>query len=193
MRIFGVNTATLNVESCAKIGNLGVGSGATPIGIPDTVDVSELTDLSLSPGNSNRGNFNFLDFSQIYYQGNHIVDSYAASNPGKPTVNHYLEYGFGNHIGLNYVIATETGVGTGQISDAIDYRMNNDRILLIILYKDGTELNGKDTIIVTGFAYFYLEGYSNHSIKGKFIKYVSPDSIDDTAKDQGAYGEKLIE
>lgn len=199
MRIFGVNTATLNVESTAQTGKLGIYSGAVPIGMPYDTDFTKVKsfDLNNPPGEGENGNYGFLDFSNITYQGKDIDDSYEKANGGANTLGYYIEKGFDGDIGLNYSIMTKTGlngVEKGQVGTAIENRINNnDRILLIILYDEGDKGKGKKPIIVRGFAYFYLEGIEDDVIKGEFIKYAPSGSIDNNAKGNGAYVIKLIE
>lgn len=210
MRIFGVNTATLNVESKAKVGPLSLTYGAVPLGLPDNTPftVGATFDLNLAPGNGNSGNYNFLNFSAIDPTG---AGNFNNKGGGSSDLYYYMFNGYNGDIGLNYAIGTEPGEDTGPAEQAIVDRINSDdpnkKIILIILFDPSRQPSGNSGArYVTGFAYFELTGYVNKDngkgkgngvgvITGIFLRIVSNGSTNGDGKGdyKSAYGEKLIE
>lgn len=205
MKIFGIPSFNLVVTSSAKSGPLGTAGGAVPIGLPDdsNFEIGKSYPLNFNPGEGERGNFEYLDFSNVFMSnGTKVVDPGGSSSSGAGTLGFYLLNGFGQDIGVNYHVLTETGINYGKVSEAIESRINSknpdDRILLVLLYSTDTNdvnetLTGKTNLKITGFACFYLEGIQGKEITGEFIKKVEVGSVDDGALDKGAYAIKLVE
>jgi hypothetical protein len=206
MKIFGVvDPVPIQVSSSAKAGKLGAAGGAVPIGLPDdaSFEIGKSYPLNFNPGNGEKGNFEYLDFSNVFRpNGTKVVDPGGSSSSGAGTLGYYLLNGFGQDIGVNYHVLTETGINYGKVREAIESRINStnpdDRILLVLLYSTDTNdvsetLTGKTNLKITGFACFYLEGIQGKEITGEFIKKVEVGSVDDGALDKGAYAIKLVE
>lgn len=205
IRIFGKNSAELEVSSSAIAGPLGAITGAVPLGVPKDVIKNLGTgyeyDLKVAPGESEYGNFGIIGLSSSW-------------NVGKD-YEHDLTYGYAGEIKIGQILDTETGNVKGKTSNGIAYRFshspnsqigppeegidikNDTRLLKVIVYEEMPH-NGNQLkeVKVVGFAYFYLKGPyddKSSSIKGYFIEGIESGSVDDSAVEKGVYGIRLVE
>lgn len=196
MKIFNINDVYLEVTSSAVAGPLGGASGVIPLGLPDdfSFEIGKDYSLNYTSENAQKGNFGYLNFNRVYKpDGITIVtDSNAPNGEGADTLKYFIEKGFGPEIGYNYIVYTEPGMNKNKVEDGIDTRIG--KTVIIPIYEP-EQLNGQTIVRIIGFSFFNIKGIDKHSnlVTGTFIKKVTSGSVNDSAKDSGAYGIKLVE
>ena len=114
-------------------------------------------------------------------------------------------YGYSGTISVGDYIDTEPGNMAGAANDIKNYinsehstfdNFPRDSIRLwTIPLVDSLAVNGRKSVLVVGFAEFYVEDVTKNSgkieINGRFIKYVLNSPIDVNLNDTGVYGAKL--
>ncbi|HEY5584948.1 MAG TPA: TadE/TadG family type IV pilus assembly protein [Ruminiclostridium sp.] len=137
------------------------------------------------------------------YQGNYGVVSFGGT--GANVFRGNALYGYSGTISVGDYIDTEPGNMAGVCNDIKNYinsenstfeNFSRDSIRLwTIPLVDSLAENGRGTVLVSGFAVFYVENVTNKSGKlefsGRFIRYVLNSQIDENLNDTGAYGAKL--
>ncbi|MFC4409731.1 pilus assembly protein TadG-related protein [Chungangia koreensis] len=190
--LFGVDSIDVPAKATAKIGVIGRGYGAAPIGINESMELvygQEYT-LKVDETGSSTGFFGIL----------------AIEGPGAKTYEQNLMHGFDGELKVGDIVNTQTGNIAGPTKTGIDYLVNtcsdmNDRdcprILLVPVYKPyNYTTNQLKQVEITGFAHFYISGPMNSqdkTVKGVFMKRVSHGFEMDQAVDKGAYALKLVE
>jgi Flp pilus assembly protein TadG len=132
----------------------------------------------------------------------------ALGGRGARTYRDNLINGFQEPVHQGEVLDTETGNMNGP-TDGINERLNRctdgctydnfkpacHRILIIPLHREDN-LQGRDTITVTGFAAFFIDRSSNcasDEIKGYFVRMAGEGEIDVNTPPTTLYGVKLVE
>lgn len=190
--LFGIDSVDVPANATAKIGAIGRGYGAAPIGINESMELvygQEYT-LKVDETATSTGFFGIL----------------AIEGPGAKTYEQNLMHGFDGELKVGDIVNTQTGNIAGPTKTGIDYLVKtcsdmNDRdcprILLVPVYKPYSYTSNQlKQIEITGFAHFYISGPMNSTdktVKGVFLKRVSPGFELDQAVDKGAYALKLVE
>lgn len=138
------------------------------------------------------------------YHGNYGI--VALGGTGASNYEYNAFYGYTGEVKIGDEINTEPGNKTSvsnqlktyinSIADTFEnHTRNSDRLWTIPLV-DSLEVNGRGTVVVTGFAQVYVEDIQKKSgkieIKARFIKFVVNGDIDTTVVDHGTYGVKLV-
>jgi hypothetical protein len=226
IKIFGIDEVPLKVISRAKATPLAVGSGAMPLGVSkDSIALTgdESWDkflLKADPaGDTSFGKYGIISFN--INQAEENAD--PKREPGAKPYKNYLESGYPGEIKLGDTLFTQSGsiaAGNNILEDKIrnsnyktlaevqaayenktlDY--NDSRIMLIIVYEEGSIINSDlniRQIKVSGFAYLYLDEYvkngNERQINGYIIPRVFTSIGDENAVDLGlgAYSIRLVE
>lgn len=191
--LFGLRSTPVSVKATAELGVMGEAVGAVPIGIDERIDLvydQEYT-LRVDSGDSVNGFFGIL----------------ALEDQKAQTYGHNLMYGYQNPISIGDEIQVRDGNVAGETRDGVNYRITNcpdpeardcKRIMLVPVYTPHSYSGSQhlDSVVVTGFAYFYITEPMSHnddSIRGKFIKRTGTGFVDPGALDKGAFAIRLTE
>jgi|LSQX01.3.fsa_nt_gb Flp pilus assembly protein TadG len=196
-KIFGEYFKDVAATAKSKVENISAISGCRPIAVvQQTFAYGQL--YTLKEGASGG------------YSGNYAAISLGGS--GAAVYESNLLNGYGGTIAVGDIIPTETGVIAKKTERAIDtlisrcnhvppctytyYNKNCDRIIFIPVVNT-LQVNGKENVLVLGFATFFLEGAVNSGghteIKGRFITYQADGETSPDINDYGTYGIKLVE
>lgn len=137
------------------------------------------------------------------YRGNYGAVALGGQGANVFRVN--ALYGYNGKISVGDYIDTETGNIAGVTNDIENYinsenssfdnfSRNSIRLWTIPLV-DSLDVSGRKSVLVVGFAAFYVESVNNIAgkveIKGRFVKYVLNSQVDVNLNDTGVYGAKL--
>jgi hypothetical protein len=137
------------------------------------------------------------------YNGNY--GAVALGGQGASVFRGNALYGFSGTISVGDSINTEPGNIAGVCNDIKNY-INSENSTFDNFPRDSIRLwtlplvntlavNGQKSVLVVGFAMFYVEDVTNNSgkieIKGRFVKFVLNAPTDTNLNDTGAYGAKL--
>ncbi|MCF8563833.1 pilus assembly protein TadG-related protein [Alicyclobacillus tolerans] len=195
-RALGDSSASLSVHSIAQVGTLISAVGIVPIAVPNqTFTYGEEVYLSDGAGSGLSGNYGFLDFS----------------GEGSKGVETDIEHGYDFPLTVGQQVLTETGVMSGPVSDAINYRLQQAASdpgcqsfetarsdcanVMYLPVVDSLAVSGKKSVTILGFAAFYLEGLTgeggHQQILGRFIQRVRPGEMG-PGTNYGTYGVRLL-
>ncbi len=189
-RLFDIQSRNVRARATAVVGALSSCTGIAPLSIREQpLDFGQLATLKFGSPDS-PGNFGAL----------------ALAGKGASNYKNNLINGFSQEVHIGDELNTEPGNMSGP-TDGIDQRLArcNDgctfdnfrpdcpRILVIPMYDN--DISGRDQIIVTGFAAFFVDRAigSTDEIKGYFVRMASEGNIDTSKPANALYGAKLIE
>lgn len=193
-RILGIPSANVKVSSKAELGTLTQAVGIVPIAVLNqNFNYGQQVYLSQPAGSGSSGNYGFLDFS-----GN-----------GSNGLEYDIEHGYDFPLYVGEQVDTKTGMNTGPVQTAIDYRMSQDdgegcdsfetadstcsRVMYLPVVNT-LDVSGKKPVTILGFATFFLDGLVNsggqQQIVGRFIQMVRAGTIG-VGQNYGTYGVKL--
>jgi len=211
-RILGFTSGDVKAEAAAVYGPVSAASGITPFAVPDQELVfnkqyvlKEGSGESVDDGSKIHGNFGAL----------------ALGGTGADKYEENLKYGYdseinvGDMVTVGEVVETEPGNMSGPTYDGVTYRMNKcthgctpqdykthcERIILVPVFDPSTLDQGRDDVLIVGFASFLLEGVNgtgNESeVTGTFLQMAPPPAgsydINPDAPDYGLRAAKLVE
>lgn len=187
----------------------------------DTTDISAHSRIILGYASSAKGGlrpFGVTDFGYNFgdqvilkegagdgYHGNY--GAVALGGTGTDTLLYNALYGYDGTVSIGDIIYTEPGNMASIINPLKFYvdsftdtfenhERGTDRIWTIPLF-ESMEVGGRDGIVVTGFAQFFVEGVQKKAgkaeITGRFIQYVTNGDIDSSIENKGTLGMKLVE
>jgi hypothetical protein len=196
MKLFNMNSVTVNASASAIITPLTIAAGAVPLGIDKNTPLEYLKEykLKVDAGDSTYGNFGVL----------------ALSGVGANLYEQDLMYGYESELEIGDIIPTQTGNIEGKTRNGVNYRVNSSpytvddyshrddpRVILILIYEPyEIATNQLKSVRICGFAYFYLKApmsNSDSSITGYFIQRVGVGTGDVNGQDNGAYAIRLVE
>lgn len=196
-RVFGDTVGTVHGKAVASMGTLTSALGIVPIGIPvQTFTPGEEVTLSAGAGDGQSGNYGFLDFSGC----------------GSWGLESDIENGYSFPLTVGELVSTKTGVMSGPVSTAIQYRMTaSDSIpgcdtsdtaqsscsrVMYLPIINTLDLSGRKDVTILGFAAFYLDGLDgsggHQEIMGHFLNMVRPGTLGQ-GTNYGTYTVKLSE
>jgi hypothetical protein len=194
-KIFGFKSVTVQQSATAELDPIGALFGATPLGIDESIPITygQQVSLKVAAGDSTTGNFGIL----------------ALAGPGAKTYGETLKYGYDQNLSVGDIVPTQTGNIAGATQEGVNYRINQcpnpsgdttvrecARILPVVVYKPYGDTTKLTQIMVTGFAYFYLQqpmSSNDTAIIGTFIKRVDVGTYKGGSVTRGAYMSRLIE
>ena len=194
-RVLGINEIKVSAKAKAKIAPISSAVGITPIAIEQGSIGPGETALNCENTGRNSGNCNFL-----------ALDGSGASNLSDAILN-----GSEMSVSDDEIIAeTEPGRMVGPVTQAINELIVRDqdkphcqifgtadntceRVIHIAVVETFTDLTGRDSIRIIGFAAYWLEGMRGQSIIGHFIDTVTAGDIGGAGGDYGLFGVTLIE
>ncbi|RMD00361.1 hypothetical protein D9O40_10040 [Clostridium autoethanogenum] len=137
------------------------------------------------------------------YSGNYGAVSFGGS--GESIFRANALYGYSGTISVGDYIDTEPGNMAGACNDIKNYinsehstfdNFPRDSIRLWIMpLVDSLAVSGQKSVLVVGFAAFYVENVTNNSgkieVSGRFVRFVLNCPVDTNLSDTGLYGAKL--
>jgi hypothetical protein len=196
MKLFKMNSVTINASASAVITPLTIAAGAVPLGIDKNTPLEYLKEykLKVDAGDSTYGNFGVL----------------ALSGVGANLYEQDLMHGYESELEIGDIIPTQTGNVDGKTRNGVNYRVNSSpytvddyshrddpRVILILIYEPyEISTNQLKSVRICGFAYFYLKAPmspQDSSITGYFIQRVGVGTGDVNGQDNGAYAIRLVE
>jgi hypothetical protein len=196
MKLFKMNSVTINASASAVIAPIISAAHAVPLGIDKSTPLEYMKEykLKVDAGDSIFGNFGVL----------------ALSGVGANLYEKDLMYGYDNDLSIGDVLLTQTGNVDGKTRTGVNYRINSSpytvddyshrddsRVILILIYEPvEISQNQLKSVRICGFAYFYLKAPmspQDSSITGYFIQRVGVGTGDVNAQDNGAYAIRLVE
>lgn len=190
--LLGVNNSSVSATATATISTAGGVTGVIPVGIEKAAFVYGQTyTLKKGGGSGYCGNYGGL----------------ALGGDGGDNYRDNLKYGYSGLLkaGDEIPIATEPGNKVGPTDQGVSYRINLDpeatfstvqssspRIVIVPVI-ESFAVNGRNTVIIDGFAAFFLEGCSGGIITGKFRQMFSNNFLPGTGPNYGLYNIKLTQ
>lgn len=190
--IIGINSSNVNASTIAQIGPVkSITGGIRPFAVEAFNFVyGQLVTLKTGAGNGYNGN----------------CYAVALGGTGSSVFQANALYGYDGTISIGDYINTEPGNMVGATNDMKNYinseqssfsNYSRDSIRLwTIPLVNTVEVDGCKSVLVVGFAEFYVEDVLGESgqtqINGRFVKFVAKGVIDMTLKDTGLYGVKLV-
>lgn len=192
MKVLGVVSSDVGATSKAIIAPIkSVKGGIRPFAVEDfEYTYGDLITLKHGAGDSYNGNFGVI----------------ALGGTGSNVYKNNALYGYSGELKIGDSIPTEPGNMAGvsnelkayinSIPESFDnYSRNSERLWTIPLV-DTLEVNGREDVVVIGFAQVYIEDIDKKSgkinIDARFVKFVVNGAIDMNAEDHGVYGIKLV-
>lgn len=192
LRIVGLDGTTVSAQSKVILGAVSsIKGGLRPFAIED-FPYTYGTEVVLKQGGGDG------------YHGNYGV--VALGGTGASNYEYNALYGYPGEVAVGDEIDTEPGNMAGvsnQLQEYINaiedtfenHTRKSDRLWTVPLV-DSLDVNGRKTVVVTGFAQVYVETIEKKSgkiqITARFIKFVVNGDIDTTLVDHGTYGVKLV-
>lgn len=196
MKIFNIDSSTVNVRSTAAIFPVQQTIGIVPFGINKDIQLEYLKEyeLKVDSGDSLTGNFGII----------------ALAGVGGRLYEDALMYGYDQKITEGQIIDTQTGNVAQKTVKGVNYRIDSSpyttgdlthrddpRIITILVYEPySISTNQLKSVKVVGFASFYLEqpmSANDSTVKGYFIKRVGTGISNENTLDRGTYAVKLVE
>lgn len=191
-KAFGVNTKTVSAHAAAVVNSIKSYTGLAPLCIREQpFEYGQLCTIKFGAPDA-PGNFGAL----------------ALGRRGSSSYRENLINGYAQPVSIGDYIDTEPGNMNGP-TDGIDERLarctdgctyNNfkpgcPKVLVIPMYN--TYIQGRDEIIVTGFAAFFVDrvstGCEGDEIKGYFVRMAAEGDFDPSGAITGLYGVRMIE
>ncbi|MCZ8521588.1 MULTISPECIES: Tad domain-containing protein [Paenibacillus] len=195
-RLFGRETAPVEVTAAAEIRTMGEAAGAAPLGIDEAIplEFGRQYRLKVDQTEVSSGNFGIL----------------ALGGSGAATYEDNLKYGYKQVLKVGDIIDTQTGNIAGKTQSGVNERINRcpypdgdyshrdcSRIILIPVYQPyQPSSNQLKYVKITGFAYFYIAKPMNAKdtyIDGIFIERTGTGTARPEAVFKGAYAIRLTE
>ena len=192
-RIFQMTSSDVTAEAAASISPISGVSGIVPFGIvKQSFIFGQTYSLKAGAGGGYSGNYGALALGgngASVYQGN-------------------IQNGYNGQLDVGDWISTETGNMSGPTNQGVNYRIGLDRAatiatvakdsprIVVVPVIDSIEVNGRNEVLIVGFAAFFLEGTggqgTDNYITGKFMQMVMPGDISADVTSYGLYGSTLI-
>ncbi|MDS0525887.1 Tad domain-containing protein [Clostridium sp. SHJSY1] len=190
-QIIGINSSNVQAKTKAIIAPIkSINGGVKPFAVEKyNFSYGQLVTLKQGAGDGYNGNYGAV----------------ALGGSGANVFRGNALYGYSGRISVGDYINTETGNIAGTSNDIKNYisaehstfeNFPRDSIRLwTIPLIDSLNVNGQKSVLVVGFAVFYVEDVTQRSgkieISGRFTKFVLNGTVDENLNDTGAYGAKL--
>lgn len=205
-RALGFTAGNVSAEATAEYGAVTSASGVAPFAVPDQQLVfNKQYVLKEGAGSSEEGLFRIHgNFGALALGGN-----------GAKNYEENLKYGYSGTISAGDWVETEPGNMSGPTCDGVTYLMNQcnhgctpdhfepdcPRVILVPVFDPATLDQGRDDVLIVGFASFLLEGVQGNGkdseVIGTFLQMAPPPDvsydIDPNAPDYGLHAVRLID
>jgi hypothetical protein len=184
-KVIGVNEPTVEAKATVEFRPIVSIKGAIPLAVPKTQDISFGSRVTLKEKHSENG------FSALRLSGK-----------GASDFEEDVKNGYGEEIKIGDQFEVRQGAMVGKTESAFSTRINDcryatylrypakcRRVVVVPVYKDSDD---KKTVIITGFATFFIESVDKDEVIGRFIKTTVPgETTSDQSADFGTYSYKL--
>ena len=193
-RILGFDNANVRAAASVQVKPLSsYSNGIVPFGIvKQNFSFGQTYRLKFGAGDGYHGNYAGL----------------ALGGTGSSVYRDNIKFGYNGPIKVGDWIPTETGNMTGPTKGGVDYRVALDSTatfatvdrdsgrIVIVPVIDSLLVNGRNEVLVVGFAAFFLEGVGGGGqecyVEGKFMRLVVTGDVADGAGNYGAYSAQLV-
>jgi hypothetical protein len=197
-KVFNKSSEEIGTKAAAIAGPLSSIKGIRPLAVEEQEFVyGETYTLKSGGGGGNTGNYGAI----------------ALGGTGSSNYRNNLKNGYNAHsIKIGDEIETETGNMDGSTFDGISELLSSDfhehgedvsqievncpRLIKIPVI-DSFSIEGRSTVIVVGFAAFFLDNVVKNNgkteITGRFLKRIGDGKIDENGEGYGLFGTKLVE
>jgi Flp pilus assembly protein TadG len=197
-KVFNKSSEEIGTKAAAIAGPLSSVKGIRPLAVEEQEFVyGETYTLKSGGGGGNTGNYGAI----------------ALGGTGSSNYRNNLMNGYNAHsIKIGDEIETETGNMDGSTFDGISELLSSDfhehgedvsqievncpRLIKIPVI-DSFNIEGRSTVIVVGFAAFFLDNVVKNNgkteITGRFLKRIGDGKIDENGEGYGLFGTKLVE
>lgn len=205
-RVLGFEKGRTYARAAAIYGPLTACGGIAPFSVPDQDWVfGQQYTLKVGAGGSEDGSFNI--------HGN--FGALALGGQGAKIYEQNIKEGYNGIISQGEWVATEPGNMSGPTYDGVnylldqcthnctpdDYRPDCPRLVVVPVYDPNSLEQGRDQVLIVGFAAFFLEGVAGHGnesfVTGTFLETTPPPGtsydVDPDATDYGLSATKLVE
>jgi len=188
--IIGINSSNVHAKTKAVIAPVKSTKGIRPFAVENyDFTYGDLVTLKRGAGDGYHGNYGAV----------------ALGGCGANVFRANALYGYSGTISVGDYINTEPGNMAGACNDIKNY-INSESSTFTNFPRDSIRLwtmplvdslvvNGRESVLVVGFAEFYVENVTKNSgkieINGRFVKFVLNSDTDVNLPDTGAYGAKL--
>jgi len=188
----GINHSIVSATAKAQIGPINaVVGGVRPFAVEIyNFNYGQLITLKEGAGSGYHGNYGAV---RLGGNGASVFKANALYGySGTLTVGDYIDTEPGNMAGATNAI--QNYINSEQ-STFQNFTRESIRLWTIPVV-DSLEVNGSKSVLIVGFAEFYVENIVGQSgkinVTGRFIKFVTKGEIDVTLTDTGLYGVKLV-
>lgn len=194
-RIFGLTSRLVTAKAVAEVSPLSAAVGVIPFGIEkQNLIFGQLYRLKEGGGSGYNGNYQAL----------------ALGSTGASNYKDNIMLGYKGKISINDWLKTETGDMSGPTKSGVnqrikscndgcsyaDYQPNCPRVVTVPMI-DSIEVNGRNEVLVVGFARFFLAGVggsgNNNYVQGHFLEELADGEGGSNGQDFGLRSTKLIE
>lgn len=185
--IFGKTTIPINVSATARLDQASEETGRImPLSFFwDTYQKNTFYQISLDPGNAQKGNFGYMDYEPADFKD-------------------YLFKGYPGTLTVGQEVPTYTGADVGQIDPAIEYRINKclsehtpvctydtvktnhpdcPRLVVVPIIDGFFTSKGKSYVKIKGFAEFFIDSYKDKILSGYFLDAISLSEVSGRTSD----------
>ncbi len=191
-RVLGFNSTTISGKATAIIGPIkAVTSGLRPLGVENIAYMyGDQIVLKEDAGSGVYGNYG----------------SIALGGTGSSIYTHNLLYGYSGKVSVGEAVPTEPGNKASAVNQLKTYLnsipetfttySNDSKRLWTLPLVERYDPNGREDIVVVGFAKFFIEDIQLKSgqaqVTGRFVQYVDLGEVDPSLEITGLYGVKMI-
>jgi len=185
----GIATARVTVGARAEVGAVSGLRGAQPFGILEAdFTFGELYTIKTGAGDGSQGNFGAI----------------ALGGTGAQVYEQNIRSGYQGWLRLGDVIPSEPGNMSGPTRRGLSYRLAADPGATFDCFRPGSprllylpllepiQRPGRCDMKIVGFAAFFLEGVNGDRVLGRFLRYVTYDSVELGGPDYGLRGARLV-
>jgi len=201
-RVLGLISAPVKVTAVAGVQSVNEATGIVPLGLDYRTPVTFDSLVTLHEGKLAGGNWS---------TGPGNWDPLALGANGASVFGDNIMYGYTGSVTVGDSVLTETGEMKGPTKTSIQYRIDqgaanlpsgvfnnhelNDPRVILVPVVDFSNINGKSSIPVLGFAQLWLSSVSaNGDITCYFIQQTAPDTTPSTGgNNYGSYKAVLIQ
>jgi hypothetical protein len=200
MSALGINDSVVTAFAKVKIGKLYTveRNNIIPIGVQLNKELTygDKWELTSDPGEGDRGNYGFLDFSSL-------DDPDSGQSFGKNSVDHYIQEGSPVPLSVGDTLIGRPGDFVKALKN-----LEAGKIVYVPIVSgyDFTKVTGQkdpddefgntksSTVTILGFAVFKLDSppVAGHTVNATFLKTILPGEIGETSKEYGTYTSMLI-
>ena len=189
-RVFGHTTQNVTATATATVSAVGSADHVVPFGVVrQDFQFGRTVTLRVGGGDGTTGNFGAL----------------ALGGNGSRNYVDNIKEGYEGTLSVGQWITTETGNMAGPTETGVDYRISQDPSatydtagkdsprIIVVPVLDSLTVNGRNEVLIVGFATFFLEGATKGEVSGKFMQTFSGNTTPGNGVSYGYYNVRLTQ